>query len=199
MKKNRLNILYVLISLLIIVVLTQSFLLYDFKNEISSSHELKAQDSSRVKGALDNQFFNNFKASSSDPFDQMQKMQEQMQQSFARFNSVFQDDPFFKDMYQNIGTLPLSDLKENGDTYILELSIPGAKKEDIKILINDNILSVNASTQKSKDINNTNYIRQERYVQKFVRSFTLPKDADHISMTYMYKDGILKIVIPKKQ
>lgn len=199
MKKNRLNILYALISLLIIVVLTQSFLLYDFKNEISSSHELKAQESTGIKGSLDNQFFNNFQARSSDPFEQMQKMQELMQQSFAQFNSVFQDDPFFKDMYQNIGTLPLSDLKDDGDNYILELSIPGARKEDIKILINDNILSVNASTQKSKDINNTNYIRQERFVQKFVRSFTLPENADHISMTYTYKDGILKILIPKKQ
>lgn len=199
MKKNRLNILYALISLLIVVVLVQSFLLYDFKREISSSYELKAQERSRVKSSLDNQFFNNFQANSSDPFEQMQKMQEQMQQSFAQFNSVFQDDPFFKDMYQNIGTLPLSDLKEDGDNYILELSIPGARKEDIKILTNDNILTVKASTQKGKDINNTNYIRQERFVQKFIRSFTLPKNADHISMTYTYKDGILKIVIPKKQ
>ena len=191
---------YIFLSVLVVVVLVQSYLIFDLKNSLNPATSTKKEQSVLSKNTNNtNKFFNNFNAQNPDPFDQIKKMQEQMQKSFGSFNSMFADDPFFNDAFSSMGVSPLSDMKESKDSYIIELNIPGSTKQDIKIETKGDVLRVEASSSNSSDTNSSNYIYKERFSSKFVRSFTLPKDADMSKITDIYKDGVLKITILKKQ
>jgi HSP20 family protein len=185
--EKKFNAIYILLSILVVVILAQSYYLYDFKQQ-------RQNDSS-----LTNKFFNNFNSNSSDPFEKMQKMQEEMQKSFGKFNSIFSNDPFYKDVFSHMSIAPLSDFKESKNEYILELDIPGAQEKKITIDTKDNVLKVKASIQKINDTNGTNYFHKERFTQSFMRSFTLPNDAKMDALDSSYKNGILKITIPKRK
>ena len=136
--------------------------------------------------------------SSADPYVQMKLMQEQMQKSFAHFNSMFADDPFFKNAFSEMGISPMSDIKEDKNSYIVELNIPGAQEKKLDIKTEGNILHVKAVVEKSSENKDETYVQRERYWQKFERVFTLPSDADLAAIKSDYKDGVLKIIVPKK-
>ena len=183
--ERKFNLIYILLSILVAIVLLQSYYIYDFKKEMQGN-------SPPVSVAK-------FAAQSSDPFELMQRMQEEMQKGFGQFNSTFSNDPFFKDAYAHMSISPLSDFKENSNNYILELNIPGAKKNKISINTNDNTLNIEATMSNTHDSNETNYYHRERYSQSFKRSFILPNNADMDSLKSDYKDGVLKITIAKKK
>jgi HSP20 family protein len=92
-------------------------------------------------------------------------------------------------------------VKENQQNYDIELAVPGMKKEDFKISLDRNILTISSEQKAETEENNENgkYTRREFNYSAFSRSFTLPSqvvDAENIAANYA--DGILKIMIPKK-
>lgn len=93
-----------------------------------------------------------------------------------------------------------TDIKDNGDSYLLEADLPGFKKEDINIDINDDYLTIKAerhSEIEEKD-KKGNFVRCERSYGSFSRSFNVSAvKADEISAEY--KDGVLKLTMPKKE
>lgn len=196
MMEKEFKFIYVLLFFLITVILIQSYFLYDFKKSLNeaSSNSLATQTKPFSRG-----FPGTLITSSSDPFEHMKKMQQEIHKSFGHFNSFFADDPFFQEAFKDMGISPLSDIKENHDEYKIELEIPGAKEQKIDIKISGNILTINASLEKKKDVNNTNYIHMERFTQRFERSFILKDDADLDSLKSNYTDGVLEITIPKKK
>lgn len=122
----------------------------------------------------------------------------------------FFDDFFAKDLFNwndknfaDFGnTLPSVNVKETDQNFDIELAVPGMKKEDFKINLNRNILTI-SSEQKSeteeKD-QNGKYTRREFNYSSFSRSFTLPAEVvDSENIEANYAEGILKIMIPKKQ
>lgn len=195
---KKFKIIYILLSMLVAIVLVQSYVIYDFKQEV---HDNSSENvaTSVTNDPFSNRFFNNFNAVNTDPFEQMKKMQELMQKSFGQFNSIFANDPFFDDALNHMGISPLSDFKENDKEYIVEISIPGAKQHQINVKIEDNYLTISANLEQSRDTNDTNYIHKERYTQRFERSFSLPLDTEQDKISTSYKNGILKVVIPKKK
>ncbi|MEO9570052.1 MAG: Hsp20/alpha crystallin family protein [Polaribacter sp.] len=95
-------------------------------------------------------------------------------------------------------TLPAVNIKENKNEFLVDVAVPGMKKEDFKIDLDNEILTISSE----KTINNENtdekYTKKEYSYLSFKRSFTLPKgivDIDKINATY--KNGELKITIPK--
>ncbi len=199
MKQNSFKPLYLLLSLLFVVVAVQSYLIYDLKNSVGNESQLQKVEKNGVVKPFGDDFFNNFYTDSTDPFEQMKKMQEEMQKSFGHFNSIFSDDPFFKEAFSNMATMPLSDIQETKNSYVIEVNIPGANKQKIDVKTQGNYLTIHASSEKKNDINNSNYIHRERYTQNFERKFYLPDDADMENMTNDYKNGILTVTIPKKR
>jgi len=189
MKRDNFKLIYALLSLLIVVVVAQSYFIYDLTkvDETPSKKELPVDS-----------FFKYPHAKKGDPFIEMKKMQEEMQKSFGHFNSIFSDDPFFKEVFKEFSVSPLSDIKEDKKSYIIELNIPGADKQQIDIKTDRNLLKVYAKSTKNSDTNDTNDVHRERYSQVFERSFMLPLNADLDKMKNSYKNGILKIIIPKK-
>ena len=190
MKRDGFKLVYALLSLLIVVVVAQGYFIYDLT---------KTSKAQTKKELIVDDFFKHPHVSGNvDPFEEIKKIQEEMQKSFGHFNSVFSNDPFFKDVYKEMSISPLSDIKEDKKNYIIELNIPGADKQQIDIKSDGNMLKVYAKNTKSTDTNETNYVHRERFTQVFERSFLLPNDADLDKMKNNYKDGILKIIIPKK-
>ena len=94
---------------------------------------------------------------------------------------------------------PAVNEKVDDKGYYLEIDLPGVKKENIDISVNDGILTISGERKLEKKEEKENYVRIESFFGRFERSFKLPADADLDNIEAKYEDGVLKIFIPKKQ
>lgn len=94
---------------------------------------------------------------------------------------------------------PLVDIAEDDKEYIVKAEIPDMKKEDIKINVHDDVLSISGDRKYEKEEKGKKYHRVERAYGSFMRSFTLPEDADGSKVNAEYKDGVLKVHLPKSE
>lgn len=117
-------------------------------------------------------------------------------------------DNFFKpwnDWFENNGifhkvpTVPAVNIKDEKEKYQVSLAIPGMKKEDFSIDIEDDILTISASSEKEKEEKEEKYTRKEYSYSSFSRSFTLPDEVIADKVEAKYNDGILLIDLPKKE
>jgi HSP20 family protein len=97
-------------------------------------------------------------------------------------------------------TLPSVNLKETEKEYRIELAAPGLKKDDFKVELNNNVLSISSehreeSIEKSK---RENFARKEFNYQSFLRSFNLPESIDNDKVKAQYENGILHVNVAKK-
>ena len=104
---------------------------------------------------------------------------------------------FFGDSQQPSVLSFRTDVKDTGDAYKLEAELPGFKKEDIKIDIEDDCLTISAERSLNKDEEKPNFIKRERFYGSYSRSFDVSGiDVDKISAAYT--DGVLTLDLPKK-
>jgi HSP20 family protein len=94
---------------------------------------------------------------------------------------------------------PLVDITEDEKEYVVKAEIPEMKKEDIKINVHDDVLTVSGERKYEKEEKGKKYHRVERSYGSFMRSFALPEDADGSKVTAEYKDGMLKLHLPKSE
>ena len=112
----------------------------------------------------------------------------------------FFDIGFFGPKPQSTASLPAVNICEDEKDYTVEVVSPGFKKEDFKIAVNDDILTISAENKnESKDGNGKEYSRREYSYTSFTRSFRLPENAKDDALAAKYSDGILKISIPKTE
>ena len=91
------------------------------------------------------------------------------------------------------------DVSENDHAYTVRADIPGVKKEDIKVSIDGNQVSVRAEVKKEKEEKKgERVLRSERYYGEVSRTFTLSQEIDEKDATARYKDGVLELTLPKK-
>jgi HSP20 family protein len=91
----------------------------------------------------------------------------------------------------------LSNILEKENEYLVEISAPGLKKEDIKIDLENDILRISSAVENEKEETNDGYYRREFYKSSFERSFTLPKIANKNEISAEMENGILTVTIPK--
>ena len=115
----------------------------------------------------------------------------------------FFDDFFTKEFHDYLPAKfanPAVNVKETETEFQVEVAAPGLKKEDFKIEVNENVLTIASERKEEKaEKEGDKYTRKEFSYQSFKRAFTLPKhtvDADNIEAKYI--DGVLNLVIPKK-
>ncbi len=118
---------------------------------------------------------------------------------FERFHQKMMKEDMFSKFTFSLPTTPMMDLVDKGDSYELKADIPGVEKSKINITIDKNILKIEAATSKDKKEESKGYLKQERFVSSYKRMITLPEDADAEKFESEYKDGVLKITIPKKK
>ncbi len=115
------------------------------------------------------------------------------------FDTLFGKDFFDYNYNSGVATLPATNIKEDKDSFVLELAAPGMKKSDFKIEVNNNVLHISSEKEQSKEENTENFTRKEFSYQAFTRSFNLPQTVNKDSITATYTDGLLCISIPKRE
>lgn len=97
-------------------------------------------------------------------------------------------------------TVPLVNIRENVDSFEVEMAAPGMEKKDFKVTLEGNTLTISSQKEKEENENSEQYSRREFSYQSFVRSFILPKDvvkAEDISARY--ENGLLLLTVPKQE
>ncbi|SFT09178.1 Hsp20/alpha crystallin family protein [Mucilaginibacter polytrichastri] len=112
------------------------------------------------------------------------------------FNSIF-NDTFFGD--RMVSRVPAVNISESESHYHVELAAPGLKKDDFKLNLERNSLSISVEKSAEQQDQQNNYSKREFGYSSFVRSFTLPDSADHSQIDASYTDGILRIDIAKRE
>ena len=116
----------------------------------------------------------------------------------ALMNEIFKPD-WFGGMENLSNNVPAVNIKENEKDFELELAVPGRKKEDFNIEIDDNVLTVSSEVKKEDEISKENYTRREFGFTSFKRAFTLPESIDGEKINAFYENGILKFTLPKRK
>ena len=118
------------------------------------------------------------------------------------FDFPFYDDRAEKKLYgHHAANLMKTDIQEHEDGYTLEMDLPGFKKEEIQIELNNGYMTISAAKgldEDEKDKKSGKYIRRERYTGSCQRSFYVGEDVTEEDIKAEFKHGILKLFVPKK-
>jgi HSP20 family protein len=126
------------------------------------------------------------------------------------FRDLTRFEPFrnFDDMFKGFMVRPVlsemepeikMDVSEDDKAYTVRAEIPGVKKDDIKVAVEGNQVSISAEVKKEKEEKEgKKVIRSERYYGKVYRSFSLAQDVDQNATKAKYSDGVLELTLPKK-
>ena len=133
--------------------------------------------------------------------------------TLVKFNNGLKNNsanPFFSDVFDSlindsflsdklIARVPAVNIAETENEFHIELAVPGLKKEDFKINIDKNVLSVAAEKKAENIEEGKKFSKREYSYNSFVRSFTLPESADQSKIEADYADGILKLSVAKRE
>jgi HSP20 family protein len=106
---------------------------------------------------------------------------------------------FDDDFFNNGMAIPPANIIENNNHYKLDLSVPGMKRDDFKVDVEDGILTISSEKKEEKNEDDKNYRRREFSYSSFSRSFTLSDNMDENNINAKYDNGMLQITIPKKE
>lgn len=112
-----------------------------------------------------------------------------------RMDDIVRD--FFNSETDYTGTFPAVNIQENDSQFIIEMAAPGLKKEDFKINLEDHVLTISREQKEDKEEQTEHYTRREFVYNSFSRSFRLPKIILEDKIKADYKDGLLKVNLPK--
>jgi len=109
------------------------------------------------------------------------------------------DDDFFPTLSHRTSSMPAVNVKEDDKNYILELAVPGMEKKDLKIDINEDVLTISSETKNESEESHDGYKRKEFSYSSFCRSFYIPENVNRDKIEANYKDGILSVGLPKME
>lgn len=118
------------------------------------------------------------------------------------FSDFFENDKFFNSPWaeREFGlTVPAVNIKESDKDYSIEFAAPGYNKDEFSIKLEGSALTVSAENKEEKSENTDKFTRREFSYSSFSRSFELPRLADAEKIDATYKDGILKLIVLKRQ
>ena len=105
---------------------------------------------------------------------------------------------FFSDM-ENMMSTPAVNIIEGKDDYRIEVAAPGLDKKDFKIDLENNVLTIRSEKEEKQEENDDKWMRREFRYSNFTRSFSLPDSVDGEKINAKHKDGILTVILPKKE
>jgi HSP20 family protein len=124
------------------------------------------------------------------PFAELEAIREQ-------FNKVLNSAT--ADVKNDIAFIPVVNTREGDDAYYIEVELPGVKKEDISIDVNEDVLTISGERKIKDEQKDENFYKVESAYGKFERSFNLPEDVDTDKIEAKTENGVLEIKIPKVQ
>jgi HSP20 family protein len=130
------------------------------------------------------------------PFKEMQELE-------TRWPSMFSLRPVTGDGGKEALTVaewsPLVDIMEDEKQYLIKAELPDMKKEEVKLTVENDVLTISGERKFVKEITGQKHHRIERAYGSFLRSFSLPEDADGSKVTADFKDGMLQVHLPKSE
>ncbi len=112
------------------------------------------------------------------------------------FDSASLFDRFFAEPVWH-KRVPAVDVREDAESYQLEVELPGLKEQDIEVTVEDNLLTISSKQDAQKEDKKDGYLIKERLSSAFSRSFQLPKDVNREKIDGSFKSGLLSVVLPK--
>ena len=130
-----------------------------------------------------------------DPFRDLRTLQEEVNRLFTgNMARAFDDEGIARGSWN-----PNVDIYENKDHIVLEAELPGMKREDFDLSVENNIITLRGERHFEKKDETDNYHRVERAYGTFTRSFTLPNTVSGEGATADYRNGVLRVVLPKRE
>lgn len=130
-----------------------------------------------------------------EPLKELQRMRREMDRLWESF---FETKPTRRQ--EEISEwVPSIDLSETKDSYIVKAEIPGMEAKDIDITLQDDLLTIRGEKKQEKEEKDENYHFVERSYGSFTRSIRLPQEVKGDKIKASYKDGVLKITLPKSE
>lgn len=127
-----------------------------------------------------------------DPFRELENLRREMEKLFDSFLSERLIDREFH-------WAPAIQIKELPDKYVLDVDVPGVKKEDLKIEVSDNILTISGERKEEKEEKDAQYHRREIVFGSFKRAIQLPTNIEADKISAKLENGVLHIEIPKSE
>jgi HSP20 family protein len=128
-----------------------------------------------------------------DPFDELDSFQRRLANAFG----VGVRDSGEKDWLSKGQWTPLVDVAEDSNEYAITVELPGVEKEDVKVTVENGTLLIKGERKFESEEKGKQYHRIERAYGSFVRSFALPENAEPDKVGANFKNGMLKITLPK--
>ncbi len=130
-----------------------------------------------------------------DPFRDLRALQDEVNRLFSSsLTRDFGDNGLLRGAWA-----PNVDIYENKDTIVLEAELPGMNREDFELSIENNVLTLRGERRFEKRDEGDNYHRVERAYGQFTRSFTLPQTVSPENAAAEYKNGVLRVVLQKRE
>lgn len=131
-----------------------------------------------------------------DPFCELEDMSERLNRAFNRQTGRSTDG---KGTITVADWIPTVDIAETEAEYQIKAELPEVKKEDVKVTVEDGVLTIQGERRHEIEEKGKKYHRVERSYGSFVRSFTLPDHVDDAKVKAEYKDGVLHLHLPKSE
>src|SRR5947199_1334474 len=130
-----------------------------------------------------------------EPFLELRLLQDEVNRLFSNnVSRSFDDEGLMRGAW-----MPSVDIYENKDQIVLEAELPGMNREDFELTIENNVLTLRGERRFEKKDEADNYHRVERAYGAFSRSFTLPQTVSSEGATAEYKNGVLRVVLHKRE
>jgi HSP20 family protein len=129
------------------------------------------------------------------PFRDVVSIQDEMNRLFDDFFGR----PLVKTEWTEGVWTPIVDVSEDKDNVVIKAEMPGMKKEDVRISVQDNVVTLKGEKKQEKEEKDKNYHRIERSYGSFCRSFQLPTVVKTDKIKASYKDGVLSVTLPKTE
>lgn len=123
-----------------------------------------------------------------------------VRRNFSPFNlpNLFEDD-FFPVFSSRTDSMPAVNIREDEKKFMLDLAVPGIDKKDLKIDVEEDVLTISSETKNESEEKTDGYRRKEFSYSSFCRSFQIPENVNKDKIEASYKDGILTVSLPKTE
>ena len=131
------------------------------------------------------------------PFKEMEELQNRMAKILGLAPTRITEGE--KEMMTVSEWAPSVDITEDDKEYLVKTDLPEVKKEDVKVTVENGVLTITGERKFEKEEKEKKYHRVERSYGNFLRSFTLPDAADGGKVSAEFKDGVLRVHLPKSE